>query len=206
MNRGGFSWKRLLGISAAKSRISRAIGIPLTKSGRQRKIGSLLMGGGRRGGGGCGVVMLVILLLAWKGCTSLMHESKNPATSQPLESKSSAASQTPTNQSAGDTKELPKAEKNQEQPPTIKPEKKPITPLPEESRILSTLEGVGFPITVLSTDQFELLNETGMETPIPVGSVIKIEKRGVKGSLTMQIKGAMFVGNELRLLGKVKLR
>jgi hypothetical protein len=28
MNRGGFSWKRLLGISAAKSRISRSIGIP----------------------------------------------------------------------------------------------------------------------------------------------------------------------------------
>ncbi|MHB0999063.1 MAG: hypothetical protein ACYC27_07435 [Armatimonadota bacterium] len=39
MNRGGFSWKRLLGISAAKSRISRQIGIPLTRSGRQRKMG-----------------------------------------------------------------------------------------------------------------------------------------------------------------------
>jgi len=37
MNRGGFSWKRLLGISRAKSRISRKIGIPLTRSGRQRK-------------------------------------------------------------------------------------------------------------------------------------------------------------------------
>ena len=40
MNRGGFSWKRFFGISAQKSRISRAIGIPLTKSGRQRKAGS----------------------------------------------------------------------------------------------------------------------------------------------------------------------
>lgn len=39
MNRGGFSWRRLLGISAAKGRISRAIGIPLTRSGRQRKLG-----------------------------------------------------------------------------------------------------------------------------------------------------------------------
>jgi len=46
MNRGGFSWKRLVGISAAKSRISRSIGIPLTKSGRQRKIGRMVTGGG----------------------------------------------------------------------------------------------------------------------------------------------------------------
>lgn len=42
MNRGGFSWQRFLGISAFKSKISRYIGIPLTKSGRQRKIGALM--------------------------------------------------------------------------------------------------------------------------------------------------------------------
>ena len=42
MNRGGFSWKRFLGISAAKSRLSRSIGIPLTRSGRQRKVGAAL--------------------------------------------------------------------------------------------------------------------------------------------------------------------
>ena len=46
MNRGGFSWKRFVGISAAKSRVSRTIGIPLTKSGRQRKIGKMVTGGG----------------------------------------------------------------------------------------------------------------------------------------------------------------
>jgi hypothetical protein len=34
-----FSPKRALGISAAKSKISKATGIPLTKQGRQRKIG-----------------------------------------------------------------------------------------------------------------------------------------------------------------------
>ncbi|MDR3442223.1 MAG: hypothetical protein P4L65_04330 [Legionella sp.] len=43
MNRGGFSWKRLIGISALKSKISRRIGIPLTKSGRQRKLGALII-------------------------------------------------------------------------------------------------------------------------------------------------------------------
>lgn len=34
-----FSWKRAVGISAAKGRLSRSIGIPLTRSGRQRKVG-----------------------------------------------------------------------------------------------------------------------------------------------------------------------
>jgi hypothetical protein len=42
MNKGGFSWKRLIGLSAFKARISRQIGIPLTRSGRQRKLGALV--------------------------------------------------------------------------------------------------------------------------------------------------------------------
>ena len=46
MNRGGFSWKRFMGVSAAKSRLSRSIGIPLTRSGRERKIGRMVTGGG----------------------------------------------------------------------------------------------------------------------------------------------------------------
>ena len=39
MNKGGFSWKKASGISKAKSNISRKTGIPMTKSGRQQKIG-----------------------------------------------------------------------------------------------------------------------------------------------------------------------
>ena len=34
-----FSWKRASGISGAKGRISRKIGIPLSRSGRRRKVG-----------------------------------------------------------------------------------------------------------------------------------------------------------------------
>jgi hypothetical protein len=34
-----FSWKRALGVSAAKQRLSRKIGFPLTASGRRQKIG-----------------------------------------------------------------------------------------------------------------------------------------------------------------------
>ncbi len=39
MNKGGFSLKRFLGVSNAKRKISRATGIPVTRSGRQRKVG-----------------------------------------------------------------------------------------------------------------------------------------------------------------------
>lgn len=66
MGRGGFSWKRLLGITAAKQRLSRKIGIPLTRSGRQRKLGSLLYPKRRRGRSstGCLVIILPIAGLA----------------------------------------------------------------------------------------------------------------------------------------------
>ena len=34
-----FSWKRALGVTAAKRKISRATGIPLTRQGRRAKLG-----------------------------------------------------------------------------------------------------------------------------------------------------------------------
>lgn len=37
-----FSWKRALGISAAKGRLSQRMGVPLTRQGRQRKAGALM--------------------------------------------------------------------------------------------------------------------------------------------------------------------
>ncbi len=45
-NRGGFSWKRALRVTKVKQNIARKTGIPLTKSGRQRKIGKIVTGGG----------------------------------------------------------------------------------------------------------------------------------------------------------------
>jgi hypothetical protein len=41
-NRGGFSWWRFLGVSQAKARVSRRIGIPLSRSGRQQKLGRVM--------------------------------------------------------------------------------------------------------------------------------------------------------------------
>lgn len=37
-----FSWKRALGVSKAKRRVSRKTGIPMSRSGRQTKLGKLL--------------------------------------------------------------------------------------------------------------------------------------------------------------------
>jgi hypothetical protein len=67
MNRGGFSWSRLLGVSAAKARISRAIGIPLSRSGRQQKIGRLVTGGG------CLLPLLLLGVLPPAGLWLLRH-------------------------------------------------------------------------------------------------------------------------------------
>lgn len=47
-----FSWKRALGISAAKGRLSRKLGVPLTRAGRQRKMGKAI---------GCSVIMAAIV-------------------------------------------------------------------------------------------------------------------------------------------------
>lgn len=37
-----FSWKRAIGVSQAKSKLARDLGVPLTRAGRQRKIGKAM--------------------------------------------------------------------------------------------------------------------------------------------------------------------
>lgn len=39
-----FSWKRAVGITAAKQKISRATGIPTTRQGLERKVGAAVLG------------------------------------------------------------------------------------------------------------------------------------------------------------------
>ena len=55
-----FSWKRALGISQAQAKLSRQIGIPLSRSGRQRKLGRMT---------GCCVPLLIgavaVRVLLW---------------------------------------------------------------------------------------------------------------------------------------------
>jgi hypothetical protein len=49
-----FSAKRALGVSSAKSKLSKSIGVPLTKQGRQRKVGQLT---------GCAILPILGLLI-----------------------------------------------------------------------------------------------------------------------------------------------
>jgi len=51
-----FSWRRALGISQAQARLSRKLGVPLSRSGRQRKVGRSL---------GCCWVLLVPVAGWW---------------------------------------------------------------------------------------------------------------------------------------------
>lgn len=57
-----FSWKRATGISGMKSRVSRKTGIPLTRSGRQRKVGRAA---------GCCVPLAFIAVCVASVCTGL---------------------------------------------------------------------------------------------------------------------------------------
>lgn len=37
-----FCWKRAIGLSSAKAKLSKELGVPLTRQGRQRKVGGAL--------------------------------------------------------------------------------------------------------------------------------------------------------------------
>ncbi|MBI2398534.1 MAG: hypothetical protein HYV17_12130 [Xanthomonadales bacterium] len=37
-----FSWKRATGLSSAKAKLSRNLGVPLTRAGRQQKVGKTM--------------------------------------------------------------------------------------------------------------------------------------------------------------------
>lgn len=78
-NRGGFSWKRLSGYSAAKSRISRKTGIPFTRSGRQRKVGRMLTGGG------CLLQIILPILLILLAVAACAGPQPAPAPAAPVE-------------------------------------------------------------------------------------------------------------------------
>lgn len=43
MNKGGFSWRRFLGITALKQNIARKTGVPTSRSGREAKVGRMIL-------------------------------------------------------------------------------------------------------------------------------------------------------------------
>lgn len=93
MNRGGFSWRRLTGVSAAKSRLSRKLGVPLTRSGRQRKLGRMVSSGGCLIALSIGAVLLVTLL-ALNACgasTAARPTAPSPTIARPTAPSPTAA-------------------------------------------------------------------------------------------------------------------
>lgn len=85
-----WSWKRVTGLSSFRGKVSRRMGIPLTRSGRQRKVGRAA---------GCCVVLLIgvsvlALGLALYGCTA--PEDRGKETSLPkLETETQHAQPSP---------------------------------------------------------------------------------------------------------------
>jgi hypothetical protein len=55
-----FSWRRAVGLSALKGKISRFIHIPLTRSGLERKVGRFFTHGL-----GCLIAMAILAAAAW---------------------------------------------------------------------------------------------------------------------------------------------
>ena len=43
MNKGGFSWRRFIGITALKQNFARKTGIPTSKSGLEAKVGRTIL-------------------------------------------------------------------------------------------------------------------------------------------------------------------
>ncbi len=70
---------------------------------------------------------------------------------------------------------------------------------------LTTLEGLVLPVQLLATEGITLRDPTGMEVSLPAETTIKVTSRSDHGTLSMEINGALFVGNESRIAGKVKL-
>lgn len=58
-----WSWKRAIGLSSLKGKVSRKIGIPLTRGGRQRKLGAMM---------GCAVPLAIIVASGTAGCFWLL--------------------------------------------------------------------------------------------------------------------------------------
>lgn len=75
-----------------------------------------------------------------------------------------------------------------------------------DTQTTCSFENQQFPLYVAVTNEARLLNNEGKEIVIPKGSMLKIDSRSAKGTLTLTFEGKLFVGNESRLLGKVKIR
>lgn len=77
--------------------------------------------------------------------------------------------------------------------------------LPIQSVYLKSLDGIPLPVIVVTDDVISLLDATGKEFPIAAGKKILVTDRSPGGTLKMVIDSKLFVGNESRLSGRVRI-
>lgn len=76
---------------------------------------------------------------------------------------------------------------------------------PQDSRVRDFGRLV-FPAVLSVEEEVSMLDASGKETVLAVGSEVKVSARGGKGTLTVECDGKVYVGNEARLAGKVRER
>jgi hypothetical protein len=86
--------------------------------------------------------------------------------------------------------------------PESKPEPEPEVIVP---KILQTLDGVQLPITVISNRIVMLADANGKETIIKANKRIKIFERRSGGLIRAEIDGAIYDGDENRLISNVTI-
>lgn len=73
-----------------------------------------------------------------------------------------------------------------------------------ENKVL-TFENASLPLILITTGEFSLLDKSGKETVIPIGTKITIVNRRPQGTLEIYIDADLYVGNESRILGKYRI-
>lgn len=153
------------------------------------------------------VILVMILGAVFWGGKQYMGSLSGPASHDPKQSVEAGTASSTQETQGPETPEGGHPHGVVNSPPSTggsdSEEKKPA--LSPDLNELTTFAGLDLPMTVRVAESLDLLNKVGKETTIPVGAIITIEERKNLGSLTMKIEGEMFVGNESRLLHKVRL-
>jgi hypothetical protein len=148
---------------------------------------------------GCGSLILIIVVIATvTGIASHFLSSNSSSPSDLTESESKPAAKERREKPTPSMKSHVNGHgvsENQFAPAVVQPIETPSL----------NFEIMEFPVVVVTNDKVDLLNQEGKETPIGVGTSIKIMKRTPAGTLTMEIDGKLFFGNEARFLKKIRM-
>ena len=202
---GYFSEKLIsnLGMWQASYLIDKAIQIKESEESEEDEPRQLLRGKTRKSkNGGCGCLLLVgVALFAGAASVKNCGSDKN-AFPTPSLADAEIAPRIPTRPKQAEIETSPPVDQPApyEDSFAILSEKTTAPPRPG----LGSFDGLHFPLSIVAIEPFSLLDKAGKETAVAVGTLIQIISRTEKGTLTMEIGGSAFVGNEGRLFYKVK--